>query len=177
MKKYYAGIGSRETPSSVQPIITSIAEFLYEEGYTLRSGGAPGADKMFEQAVPDKTRRDIYVPWYCFNSSTSPLCRVSQEAIDFSLAFHPNPYNMKLSVQKLMGRNAYQVLGLDLKTKSDFIVCWTKDAADGDTVPLANSGGTGQAMRIALAYGIKIFNIAQNKDFEKWYMENNFDLM
>lgn len=167
MTKYYAGIGSRTTPVELKPMFEYIARFLMSEGYTLRSGGAEGADTFFESVVP-KDKKDIYLPWYCFNKNYSPLCIVSDEAIEFSLKFHPNPAALSLAAQKLMGRNAYQVLGLDLQTKADFIVCW-KDAP----------GGTDQALRIAEAYGIKTFNLCGKKiaDFEKWYSDNNFDIM
>lgn len=189
MKKFYAGIGSRETPEKLRPAIEEIALFLAKEGYTLRSGAAPGADEMFETALTpllpeDLIKRrevrpslmEIYVPWYCFQSSTSPLCHVSSEVIEFSLRYHPNPDALKDSVRKIMGRNAYQVLGEDLKTKSDFIVCWIENL-DVDTNELYNCGGTGQALRIAKAHGIKIFNLSQRKDFFKWYSDNNFDIM
>lgn len=178
MKKFYAGIGSRETPNKVAPIIREIALFLEADGYTLRSGGAPGADKMFEAAITDKTKKHIYVPWYCFQSSTSPLCRVSQEAIEFSLKYHPAPHKLSESVRKIMGRNAYQVLGEDLKTKADFIVCYTDNGAESGP-ELYHCGGTGQALRIAEAHGIKIFNLRSRsaEDFKKWYSDNNFDLM
>lgn len=186
MKKFYAGIGSRETPESARPLIQKIVTFLHEEGYTLRSGGAPGADEMFETAhkavTPDKTLRDIYLPWYCFQSNYSPLCIVTEEAIDFSLQFHPAPHALKQQgVRKLMGRNAYQVLGLDLKTKADFIVCWTHNGADSDSDAdvLRTSGGTGQAIRIAVAYKIPVYNLQSGGigEFKKWYSDHNFDIM
>lgn len=179
MKKYYAGIGSRNTPEKIRPIIQEIVTFLDEEGYIMRSGGSPGADEMFESAHPDKTRREIYVPWYCFQSSTSPLCRVEPEAIAFSLQFHPNPGVLNIPARQIMGRNAYQVLGHDLKTKSDFLICYTDNGADSySTLAVINNcGGTGQAMRIAKAYDIKIFNLNSGEDFKKWYSDNNFDIM
>ena len=179
MKKYYAGIGSRETPESARPLIAKIVAFLHEEGYTMRSGGAPGADEMFETACAGE--KEIYLPWYCFQSNYSPLCIVTEEAIQFSLQFHPNPSVLKQGARQLMGRNAYQVLGLDLKTKADFLVCWTPNGADSDSDAsvIRNSGGTGQAMRIAQAYGIPFWNL-QNGDiegFKKWYSDHNFDIM
>jgi len=182
MKKFYAGIGSRETPESIRPTINAIVQFLHEEGYTMRSGGAPGADEMFETAHPDKAMREIFLPWYCFQSNYSPLCIVTEEAIQFSLQFHPNPSALKTQgARQLMGRNAYQVLGLDLKTKADFLVCWTPNGADSDSDAsvIRNSGGTGQAMRIAKAYGIKFWNLKNGgiEDFKKWYCDNNFDIM
>lgn len=179
MKKYYAGIGSRETPDNMRPIIGAITNFLTQEGYTLRSGGAPGADEMFESACTGE--KEIYLPWYCFQSNYSPLCNVSEEDIVFSLKFHPAPHSLKQGGRKLMGRNAYQVLGKDLKTRSDFLVCWTVSGATDLSDPeiIRNSGGTGQAMRIASAYNIPFFNLKDKtvQDFKQWYSDHNFDIM
>ncbi len=167
MIKYYTGIGSRETPPALKPMFEYIARFLIEEGYTLRSGGAEGADTFFESVVP-KDKKEIYLPWYLFNHNLSPLCLVSEEAIRFSLEYHPAPERLGVGAQKMMGRNAYQVLGLDLKTKSDFVVCWREKPS-----------GTDQAIRIAQAHGIKVFNLwgKWDRDFRKWYSDNNFDIM
>lgn len=61
--------------------------------------------------------------------------------------------------RKLQARNSHQVLGLDLETPSEFIVCWTKNGK--------SSGGTGQAIRIALDYGIPIFDAGKYNNIEK----------
>jgi len=50
-----------------------------------------------------------------------------------------------------MIRNSHQIFGWDMLKESDFIICWTKDGKF--------SGGTGQALRIADHYGIKIYNL------------------
>ena len=52
---------------------------------------------------------------------------------------------------RLMARNCYQVLGKDLETPSEFIICWTKDGQA--------TGGTGQALRIAKKNNIPVFNL------------------
>ena len=44
MNRAYAGIGSRETPDQVLQIMTDLAVALAKEKFTLRSGGAGGAD-------------------------------------------------------------------------------------------------------------------------------------
>ena len=38
--KYYAGVGSRETPQDVLETMWKIGKHLADKGYTLRSGGA-----------------------------------------------------------------------------------------------------------------------------------------
>lgn len=53
---------------------------------------------------------------------------------------------------KLHARNCYQVLGADLRTPTQFVICWTPRGS--------GEGGTGQALRIAKAYNIPIFDLA-----------------
>ncbi len=55
-------------------------------------------------------------------------------------------------------RNCHQVLGCDLRTPSDFIICWTKNGK--------GLGGTGQALRIAKEYNIPIFDIGNYNEIE-----------
>ena len=50
----YAGIGSRKTPIKILKEMTKIANFLNKKGYILRSGGAIGADKAFENGSGNK---------------------------------------------------------------------------------------------------------------------------
>jgi len=59
MDRYYSGIGSRDTPLDVCRFMTRVAFFLDKKGYTLRSGGARGADSAFEKGA---TKKEIYRP-------------------------------------------------------------------------------------------------------------------
>lgn len=155
---YYAGVGSRETPQEMIPIITKIVALLEEKGFILRSGGANGADSFFEQAVDNPRMKEIYIPWKGFNNNPSKLYEVTKESIAYSRRFHPTGFRTD-AVAKLMGRNANQVLGADLKTPSDFIIAWTKDGKA--------TGGTGQAIRIANHHNIPVYNLYNKADLER----------
>jgi predicted Rossmann fold nucleotide-binding protein DprA/Smf involved in DNA uptake len=63
--KYYAGIGSRETPKDICLYMTAIAKRLASLGYTCNSGGADGADSAFERGAV--INRQIFLPWDGFN--------------------------------------------------------------------------------------------------------------
>ena len=63
-----------------------------------------------------------------------------------------------------MGRNVHQVLGYDLETPTDFIVCYTKDDKD--------QGGTGQALRIAYDRTIPIIDFRKD-DEQNLYLPNH----
>lgn len=149
--KYYAGIGSRGTPTHIQEYFGSLAAFLATKGFTLRSGGAQGADKAFEIGC-DKVNgsKEIYLPWKNFEKSNSNLIVSNPKAYEIAEQFHPYWQNLKDGAKKLQARNSHQVLGMDLETPSQFVICWTKNGK--------SQGGTGQAIRIANHYGVPVFD-------------------
>lgn len=130
--------------------MTEVARKLGNLGYTLYSGGADGADNAFEIGSPHKR---IFLPWDGFagryTDGASYIVPPYRE--DIVKLYHPAGDRLKPGALKLMSRNSYQVLGPDLKSPVDFVVCWTKDGKA--------SGGTGQAIRIAESLGIPIFNL------------------
>lgn len=151
--KHYAGIGSRETPKVIGQQMTEIAKLLASKDYVLRSGGADGADLDFEKGAGDL--KEIFVPWPGFNGSDSKLFECSDEAFIMAEKFHPRWNKLSAAGKKFMARNCYQVLGFDLKTPVEFIVCWTPNGGI--------EGGTGQALRIARDYKIPVFNLQKEK--------------
>ncbi len=150
MQRFYAGIGSRETPSQTLSLMTEVAGLLENKGFTLRSGGADGADAAFERGVSRKENKEIYLPWRGFNHNPSTLYNPTPSALKMASLFHPAWDRCSQGAQKLHARNCHQVLGLDLQTPSLFILCWTKDGK--------LAGGTAQAMRIAQHHRIPIIN-------------------
>jgi hypothetical protein len=158
-KKLWAGIGSRNTPLEILQIMTKIAEAFAGIGYTLRSGGALGADSAFEKGADIKQgRKEIYV-----SKDATP------EANELAMKFHPNPEALKRKgsyVVGLMGRNMQIVSGRNLDDDVDFIVCWTKDGKA--------SGGTGQALRYAMSKNIKVYNLyfeEHIQEIKRFYQE------
>lgn len=147
--KFYTGIGSRNTPKEICEMMTRMAVALRSQGYTLRSGGADGADLAFEAGAGD--RKDIFIPWKGFNGSTSHLFPPTHEAMQLAARYHPAWDFLKYPTKLIMGRNSHQVLGPTLDLPSDFIFCWTREAS--------GEGGTGQALRIAKDYHIPVFDL------------------
>ena len=150
--KCYAGIGSRETPNDILKMMTKIAEFLSVHGYTLRSGGAIGADKAFENGA---NKKEIYYKE-----------DATDEAMEYVYKYHPKPYSLGHVAKQLLARNTFQILGSDLKTPSDFVICWTKDGCESYLDRTKNSGGTGQAIEIASRKGIEVFNLSNSHSYD-----------
>ena len=80
------------------------------------------------------------------------------------MKYHPAAAKLSDGAFKLHCRNAYQVLGSELGNincvvkpqRVSVVICWTSDGK--------NTGGTGQALRIAEDHKIPILNMYN----EKW---------
>ena len=148
MRKIYAGIGSRKTPTDTLILMENFAIDLANVGYTLRSGGAKGADKEFEDACDSvKGKKEIF-----YAKDTT------EEALTHASYFHPAWLKCDDFARRLHGRNSMIVLGKSLDEPVDFIVCWTPNGA--------LEGGTAQGLRIAIGENIKIYNLFNEIDIQ-----------
>jgi len=166
----YAGIGSRETPPDILELMTAISRMLDERGYTLRSGGAEGADQAFDWGTSGMSHPEVFLPWEGFNGKRSTIdvpANCVAKAMEIAREFHPNWAACSDGARKLHTRNTFQVLGRDLVSPSKFIVCWTKDGKA--------SGGTGQALRIADSRKIPIHNLHSKETRGRFYGELGWD--
>lgn len=151
----YTGVGARATPKGVRDRMTKLASLLPD--WTLRSGGADGADLAFENGALNK---EIFLPWEGFNNNDSLLYTQSKEAREIAAKIHPKWNDLKESVKKLHTRNIHQVLGKDLKSPSLFLVCWTENGED--------IGGTRTAIICAKENNVPVFNLAKDCAGELW---------
>ena len=156
----YTGIGSRRTPEDVLVRMREIAARLAREGFTLRSGGADGADTAFEDgARSGGGQREIYLPWAGFNGRQGGIVRQSLGAEALARSVHPAWATLTPAVRRLHVRNCHQVLGLDLLTPSLFVVCWTPDGCTGISSRTRVTGGTATAILVAERYAVPVFNL------------------
>lgn len=158
MAKFYAGIGARKTPELCCEDMTIIAGLLADWGYTLRSGHADGADLAFEKGcIAANGNKEIFIPWGGYNGHTAgdTSCIIAPHTREHEFlarTYHPNWKACDLNVRLLLARNGCQILGRNLDSPVDFVVCWTPNAS--------GAGGTGQALRIARAHHIPIYDLA-----------------
>lgn len=160
MNKFYTGIGSRSTPEEIIAEMISWGTLLAKKGYILRSGGADGADSAFEQGCDlVKGQKEIYLPWKGFNNNKSELYKVSKEALELASRIHPAWGQCSFGAKKLHGRNCYQVLGENLNSTSEFLICWTLDGK--------SKGGTRTAIELAKQNNIPVYNLAIQEHTDK----------
>lgn len=152
----FAGVGSRNTPAEVQTVMEQTATYLCSQGWTLRSGGAQGADQAFERGCDAvKGQKEIFLPWKGFEGNKSLLYTIPQQAFVLASKFHPGWEKMeaagKQGAQKLHARNVLQILGAHLDAPVRGVICWTSRGS--------GEGGTGQALRIASSRSIPVLDL------------------
>ena len=155
----FALVGSRETPD--EPYKT-ICKYLAKAGHSMTSGSAPlGADMLAEQAFYEEgnTNCEIFIPWWKFGEGHPlrqchivPTTNTWNERVAIIKEIHPAFNRLTQGALKLHCRNVNQVLGANLDEPVDAVICWTKHGSI--------TGGTATAIKVALKYGIPVFNIA-----------------
>lgn len=161
MKKVYAGVGSRETPIDIQAIMRDMAFDLANENMVLRSGAAIGADSAFESGCDAAGgKKEIFVAPDMYGMDVrpdyiaAPRCENYIECLKMARSVHPNWHAMQSWGRAQHARNVMQVLGEDLKTPANFLICWA---------PVENGslkGGTRTAWEIAKLHKVPCFNLA-----------------
>lgn len=157
-------IGSRKAPEDMCNLFTELGAEIRERGWWARSGHAVGIDYASELGA--KKNCIVYLPWETFNEEyplvgrprTSPL---RDEVLEIVYRHEAYAAEQSQGVKRIKSRNVYQVLGEDLKSPSDLVICWTEE---GKII-----GGTGLAIKIAREAEIPIINVGNSK------VEKNFD--
>ena len=162
--KAYAGVGSRSTPVEILQWMESIGRAMAEAGMVLRSGAAAGADSAFERGC-DSVGGDkrIYLPRAGFKGrradGTKVLVGGGAWAQAVGRKHHPAWDRLGGYVKLLMARNTHQVLGDEgAREPSLAVIGWTPGGNGG--------GGTGQAYRVARAYGVPVVDLAGGGRFD-----------
>jgi hypothetical protein len=154
--KTYAGIGSRETPQAAIAVIQEFAANMTKGDWTVRTGGASGADEAFAHSVGkiDTDLVEIYLPWAGFNGwhpDEAAMCKPTPEAFKLAAKIHPAWKRLSANARTLHARNCHIILGPYLTDPVEFVICWTARGKD--------VGGTAQGIRLARREKIPIINL------------------
>lgn len=171
----YAGLGSRETPEDMLALMEALGERLAGQRWLLRTGLSPGADQAFYRgALSSGGDVELYLPWPGFEAgarlgiegaNVHELAQPSAAARELARRFHGRWDALEPPERQLLARDAHEVLGADLKSPAQVLVCWTADGSiDGEDL---YDDGTGQALRIASEHGVPVLNLARPDDVEQ----------
>jgi hypothetical protein len=179
VNKVYAGIGSRRTPPEVCSVFANLAGRLGQAGWTLRSGRAEGADSAFECGARNvRGPCEIFLPedlrplsvrhgdevhrWTYMDEVIGSVlgCKIIARLL------HPNGKNLSPQALELHARNTYQIIGQNLNSPVQFVVCWTEGGR--------GEGGTGQALRLAKMLNIHIIDYGSTTKEIDWWAMNDY---
>lgn len=155
-----AGIGARVTPMDILQVIEQVGIMLAMQGHKGRSGGAAGADIAFERGMKVINPNAVEV----FPGHIGHY--LSWQRI--AALHHPAWDRCDENARKLHARNVAIILGASPETHPEpvnAVLCWTEGGAV--------KGGTGQALRIAVAHNIPVFNLAVTPIASFWEWLNN----
>ena len=141
-----------------------IAQRLEARGYVLRTGGGNDTDSAFEAGC---ARKEVFLPWPGFNGRVSAFDSVSEEALAVACAAHPAFRRLTAEARLLAGRESHRILGADLRTPADFLVCWTPDGAEREAEIGRETGEAALAMALADRWSIPVFNLARADALER----------
>lgn len=181
--RIYTGVGSRETPSDITLLMEKIGFALANTGWTLRSGGAAGADQAFERGMFECvgydqpygwTPGEIYLPWEGYEGHFKHThggmnILPSQISLPFdktaeamAMGVHPAWEACKQGARRMHTRNVFQVLGPTLDIPSKMLIAWTR--LDKRNNP---KGGTATAIKLAKENGVEVFNLNIPEHFDR----------
>lgn len=169
--KAYAGIGSRSTPKPILLLMQHVAHKLAQQGWTLRSGGAAGADAAFEEGCSfAHGKKEIYIPWQGFSDRRDGqegaiLVRepsVVATATAMAMSLHPAWDNCSRGARALHTRNMYQIMGREMIRSVRFVLYYAPEGIDG--LP---TGGTRTAVALAQASAIPTTNLLHKSSQER----------
>jgi hypothetical protein len=181
--KWYTGVGSRETPDAILEVMERVGYALASQGWTLRSGGAVGADQAFERGMFEFvgldgpyswTPAEIYLPWSGYEGHygqthgglnilpSAIRLDIEREAERIASETHPAWGACKQGARKMHTRNVFQVLGMTLDQPSKMLIAWTRLDKHGNP-----KGGTATAINLANAQGVSTFNLNKDEDYER----------
>lgn len=155
------GIGTRKTDKQAFAMLYNIARRMAHQGWELRSGGAIGADTAWERGWDGFDAKQIFLTRgtslvIAKNTACGHISYYGDiwlEAEDIASRIHPRWENLDEASQALHTRNVFQILGLDLQSKTDVVAAYAPPA--GNSV----KGGTATAFNLARAKGIPTFNL------------------
>lgn len=158
MKKIVTLIGTRYPPKIVCPISNKIGKAFSDKGWIGRSGRAIGMDYEFMKLYDPKLA-EIYRPDNKFKEGIN-VTKFENffEAEEMVKNILPHFQYLDFYSQWLHVRNAYQILGRDLNTPSDLVICYSTERKG------VIQGGTRTATTIAKRRGIPVVNL--------WHYDN-----
>lgn len=164
--KYYAGTGDAVVSKDIADALIDIANVLEEQGYILRVRGDEGTEEALVSGIPeDSDRIEVYPPWKGFVDWYNNYEMPTPGAFEMAWKVHPTWHDLTPDDRRYHAAGTLLVMGKDLKTPCDFLLCYTDKDQPNDDVQ--------QVIRIADCNLIPVFDLGLGVDYtlnqlEEW---------
>ena len=150
----YYTIAGDYAPAGFNKLFYNISSYFAKKDMVLRTSGSKGIGSDAIKGCDDNQGQyDAFVPWDGYNKI--PICyELTKEAFDIAEAFNGKYSTMSQTNRKILAAMSYQVLGDDLISPSDFVICYSNRGK-------GKGGNVGHLIKIAKAYGVPIFDIGK----------------
>lgn len=173
-KLRFAGIGPRDTPLDVLPVMTAMGKMFADLGWIGVSGFATGPDQAWLQDIPE-TQQEVWLPWWTYNDAReyhdphgrfnkiSVTSEIHQVAKDHYKGYKPNQTWDELSngSKLLFARNVAIMARDTLDTAVNLVAYWQSPEGEAKI-----GGGTNHAVRVAKTIHIPCFNIYHDHEVD-----------
>ena len=179
MSRFFAGVGSRDTPEHAMRTMERIAKALCDRGWGLSSGHADGADQAFYRGMQKSARfaevpNRIFLPFDGFNGRYHEPRAGFYDATRFTGHYEQAKEMAKRARGSFHGlgengiamhtRNVFQIHGGFLDTPVAALFYWAPTVGKKEKV----KGGTNTALQLAIEAGIeKRYNLYKMTDGAK----------
>ena len=109
----------------------------------------------------------MWLPWKGFNKHADTGLYPEQIHYNLASTIHPAWDYLSQGPRALHARNTGQVLGKDLQTPVQFVLCYTPDGVESENKISKNTGGTGTAIRVADRFNIPVINMYNDNWLER----------
>lgn len=181
MQKYFAGVGSRETPKNIMELMIRLGRTATDLGYKFRSGDAYNADKAFWYGVQQSKKfedigAEIIIIEDGFRGRTTDekifydYSKLSQDikdqCMEIAKGVRGSFHGLNEMGIALHSRNVVQIKGLDLKSNVDILFLYAPLNRNGRV-----KGGTATAHDLAVKEEVPVIkNLYIDEDYQ-WCVE------
>lgn len=164
--RYYTVLPGRVIPIDMLERMREIGMLLATRGYTIRSSETDKIERAFSEGVDSVNGyKDIWMPKSILKHGNTNT--IQQRHIDVVKSVHPSYSLLNIELKTTFSRVAGQILGTDVSSRVDFIVCYSRIDLKKSIHVNYGSGVVEVAAAIASTYKIPLYNLFVEKDIEK----------
>lgn len=164
----YAITGNEDISEAGNQALIEIRNILDTQGYTVRTSGMKGPQKLFLEAK----NKELILPWREFDGLESKFTFTTEEAKFLAQKTHPAWDKLPSDAVKTIVTSVVRCLcGQNLKSPAQFMITWSADGCEDPSASTRDTGRIQHALAVAYESRIPIFNFARSDAKERLFRQ------